>query len=44
MVEQTDDKEVLVVLWNRLVLRIALKDIVLNHQNTRWECEAKNAW
>jgi hypothetical protein len=36
------DKEALVV-WNRLVLRVARKDIVLNQQNMRWECEAKNA-
>src|ERR1019366_7578286 len=43
VVEQTDDKEVVVVLGNRLVLRIARKDIVLNQQNRRWECEAKNA-
>jgi hypothetical protein len=43
VVEQADDKEALVVLWNRLVLRIARKDIVLNQQNMRWECEADNA-
>ena len=43
MVEQTDDKDALVVLGNRLVLRIARKDIVLNQQNMRWECEANNA-
>jgi len=43
VVEQTDDNEALVVLWNRLVLRIARKDIVLNQQNMRWECEASNA-
>ena len=42
VVEQADDKEALVVL-NRLVLRIACKDIVLNQQNMRWECEANNA-
>jgi hypothetical protein len=42
VVEQTDDKEALVVLWNRLVLKIACKDIVLNQQNMRWECEANN--
>jgi len=40
VIQQTDDKEVLVVLWNRLVLKIARKDIVLNQQNMRWECEA----
>ena len=43
VVEQTGDKEVAVVLWNRLVLKIARKDIVLNQQNMRWECEANNA-
>jgi hypothetical protein len=43
VVEQADDKEALVVLWNRLVLNIARKDIVLNQQNMRWECEANNA-
>jgi hypothetical protein len=43
VVEQTDDKEALVVLGNRLVLRIARKDIVLNEQNMRWECETNNA-
>jgi hypothetical protein len=43
VVEQADNKEALVVLWNRHVLRIARKDIVLNQQNMRWECEAKNA-
>jgi hypothetical protein len=31
------------VLWNRLLLRIARKDIVLNQQNMRWECEADNS-
>jgi hypothetical protein len=28
------------VLWARLVLRIARKDIVLNQENMRWECES----
>ena len=42
VVEQTGDKEVAVVLGNRLVLRIARKDIVLNQQNMRWECETNN--
>jgi preprotein translocase subunit YajC len=40
VVQQTDDEEALVVLSNRHVLRIARKDIVLNQQNMRWECEA----
>lgn len=43
VVEEADGKEALVVLGNRLVLRIARKDIVLNQQNRRWECEANNA-
>jgi hypothetical protein len=43
VVEQTDDKEALVVLSNRLELKIARKDIVLNQQNMRWECEATKA-
>ncbi len=42
VVEQTDDKEALVVLGNRRVVRIARKDIVLNQQNMRWECESHN--
>ena len=42
VVEQADDKEALVVLWNRHVLKIARKDIVLNQQNMRWECETNN--
>lgn len=43
VVQHTDDQEALVVLWKRLALRIALKDIVLNQQYMRWECEANNA-
>ena len=43
VVEQADGKEAVVVLGNRLALRIARKDIVLNQQNMRWECEASNA-
>jgi hypothetical protein len=43
VVEHTDEQEALVVLWKRLTLRIALKDIVLNQQYMRWECEANNA-
>ena len=41
LVEQADDKEALVVWGTRDVLRIARKDIAWNHQNMRWECEAK---
>jgi preprotein translocase subunit YajC len=43
VVEQVDGKEVHVALGNRLVLRIARKEIVLNEQNNRWECEATKA-
>jgi hypothetical protein len=43
VVEQAGNKEVMVVLGNRLALRIARKDIVLNQQNMRWECESHNA-
>jgi len=39
VVQQTDDKEESLVLWNRLELKIARKHIVLNQQNMRWECE-----
>jgi preprotein translocase subunit YajC len=42
VVEQAGDKEVMVVLGNSLALRIAHKDIVLNQQNNRWECESHN--
>jgi preprotein translocase subunit YajC len=40
VVQQVDDSEVVVMLGNRLVLKIARKGIVLNEQNLRWECEA----
>jgi len=43
VVEQANDKEAVVVLWNRLVLRIPRQDIVLNQQNRRWEYAANNA-
>ena len=43
VVEQAGDKEVVVVLGNRLLLKIARKDIVLNQQNMRWECETNDA-
>jgi preprotein translocase subunit YajC len=43
VVEQTRDRDVVVVLGKRDVLRIARKDIVWNQQNVRWECGAKNA-
>jgi preprotein translocase subunit YajC len=43
VVEQVDGKEVHVALGNRLVLRIARKEIVANEQNNRWECEATKA-
>ncbi len=43
VVEQVDAKEVQVALGNKLVLRIARKEIVVNEQNNRWECEATKA-
>jgi hypothetical protein len=43
LVEQINNKEALVVLWNRVVLRIVCKEIVWNECNMRWECEARNA-
>jgi len=43
VIEQIDGKDVHVVLGNRLVLRIARKEIVVNEQNNRWECEATKA-
>ncbi|MBZ5655884.1 MAG: preprotein translocase subunit YajC [Acidobacteriia bacterium] len=43
VVEQIDGKEVHVALGNRHVLRIARKEIVVNEQNNRWECEANKA-
>jgi hypothetical protein len=43
VVEQIDEKDVLLVLGKRIALRIALKNIVLNQHNSRWECEASNA-
>jgi hypothetical protein len=42
VVEQVDGKEVHAVLGNKLVLRIARNEIVVNEQNNRWECEANN--
>ena len=41
VVDHIEGRDALVVLWKRLALRIARKDIVLNHQYSRWECEAK---
>jgi hypothetical protein len=43
VVEQTDEEEALVVVGKRIALRIALKDIEMNWQNNRWECEANSA-
>src|SRR5262249_11718008 len=42
VVQQVDDKAAVVVLGNRVSLKIVRKDIVLNKQNMRWECEAKS--
>ena len=43
VVEQIDGREVQVVLGNKLALRIARREIVVNEQNSRWECEATKA-
>jgi preprotein translocase subunit YajC len=43
VVKKVDGKEVHVALGNRIVLRIGRKEIVVNEQNMRWECEASNA-
>jgi len=43
VVEQVDGEEVHVALGNRLALRIARKEIVVNEQNNRWECEVTKA-
>lgn len=43
VVEQIEGKEALVVLGKRILLRIARKDLVLNQQYARWECEANKA-
>jgi hypothetical protein len=40
VVKQADDQEALVMLSDRRVERIALKDIVFNQQNRRWEYDA----
>jgi hypothetical protein len=42
VVAQPGDKEAVVVLGNRLVLRVARKHIVLNQDNLRWECESQH--
>lgn len=43
VVEQTGDREVVVVLWSKNVLMIDRKHISWDDQNMRWECEANNA-
>lgn len=40
VVEHADEREAVVILGNRFSVRIGRKDIVLNKQNMRWECEA----
>jgi preprotein translocase subunit YajC len=42
VVQQTDHQVALVVLGNGVSVRIARKNIVLNKQNMRWECEPKS--
>ena len=41
VIEQIDSKDAVVVLGTRHVLRIPRKEIALNQQNRRWECESK---
>jgi hypothetical protein len=41
VVQQVDHKAAVVVLGNRVSLKIARREIVLNKQNMRWECETK---
>jgi preprotein translocase subunit YajC len=38
VVEQADEQDTVLVLGNKLELRIARKDIVFNQHNLRWEC------
>jgi preprotein translocase subunit YajC len=42
VVQQADHEVSVVALGNGVSLRIARKNIVLNKQNMRWECEAKS--
>jgi hypothetical protein len=42
VVESTDGKKVGLVLGSRQILRVARKDIDLNEQNMRWECEPRS--
>jgi threonine dehydrogenase-like Zn-dependent dehydrogenase len=42
VVQQADHEVALVGLGNGVSVRIARKNIVLNKQNMRWECEANN--
>ena len=41
VVNRVDEHEVVVTLHEKLVLRVALKDVALNQRNRRWECAAK---
>jgi len=43
VVEQTGDREVVVVLWSKNVLMIDRKHISWDDRNMRWECVANNA-
>ena len=38
VIEQIDSQDIVLVLGNKLELRIARKDIVFNQHNRRWEC------
>jgi preprotein translocase subunit YajC len=41
VVQQVDHKAAVVVLGNRVSLKISRREIVLNKQNMRWECKTK---
>jgi hypothetical protein len=39
VVERAGDREVYAVLWNKLTLRIARREIRWDQRNTRWEAK-----
>jgi len=44
VVERTGDREVYAVLWNKLTLRIARREIRWDQRNMRWEAEVLAPW
>jgi preprotein translocase subunit YajC len=44
VVERVDDKQVQVMLWNKLTLRIVRSEIHWDQQNRRWETDANAAF